>query len=147
MKIKSILGAAALLLMVSALPTAAWSGQEDQAWEKVVFHVDESGYARWVLMLAGSYLDDSPKAKLVVVAYGPGVDFLLQGAEDKHGSPYDTDIMALAQRGANFRVCGTTLKARGITPDRLVDGVDIVPSGIAEIARLQIKDGYAYLKP
>lgn len=147
MKIHSILGAAALLLMASGLSAPAWSGQEDQAWEKVVFHVDESGYARWVLMLAGSYLDDSPKAKLAVVAYGPGVDFLLDGAEDKHGSPYDADIMALEQRGAAFRVCGTTLKARGIAPDRLVEGVDVVPSGIAEIARLQLKEGFAYLKP
>ena len=49
-------------------------------WRKVVFHVDEMRNARWALMLAGAYLDGSPDAKVMIVTYGPGIDFLLEGS-------------------------------------------------------------------
>ena len=73
----------ALLLIGLAAPT--WSEEPADNWEKVVFHVDETANARWALMLARSYLDDRPEAKIVLVAYGPGIDFLLEDAEDKRG--------------------------------------------------------------
>ncbi len=38
-----------------------------------------------MLMLARSYMEDSPKARIVFVAYGPGIDFLLEDAEDRPG--------------------------------------------------------------
>lgn len=98
-------------------------------------------------MLANSYLDDSPNVKIVIVAFGPGIDFLLEDAEDQRGNPYDAAVMGLAQKGVDFRVCATTLSAREIKKDRIVDDANIVPSGLSEIARLQIKEGYAYLKP
>jgi intracellular sulfur oxidation DsrE/DsrF family protein len=113
----------------------------------VVFHLDETRNARWALMLARSYLEDSPKARVVFVAYGPGVDFLLLGAADKRGNAYDSAVLNLAEKGVEFRVCAATLGARGIDKDELLDASLVVPSGIHEIARLQLKEGYAYLKP
>ncbi len=135
----------ALLLIGFAAP--AWSDDSIETWEKVVFHVDETANARWALMLARSYLDDSPKAKIVVVTYGPGIDFLLEDAEDKKSNPYAPAVLGLVERGVEFRVCQGTLSARSIAKEDVLDAAVIVPSGIAEIARLQIREGYAYLKP
>ena len=58
------------LLMLGTV-SAARSDEAAEAWEKMVFHIDESRNARWALMLANSYLDDSPGAKIVIVAFGP----------------------------------------------------------------------------
>ncbi len=135
----------ALLLIGLAAPT--WSEEPADNWEKVVFHVDETANARWALMLARSYLDDNPKAKVVFVSYGPGIDFLLEDAEDKRGNPYAPAVLGLAERGVEFRVCDGTLSARSIAKKDVLDAAVIVPSGIAEIARLQLREGYAYLKP
>ncbi len=135
----------ALLLM--GLAATAWSEESETPWEKVVFHVDEMANARWALMLARSYMDDSPKAKIVFVAYGPGMDFLLEDAEDRRGNPFDPAVLSLADRGVEFRVCAATLNARNIAKESLLDTAVVVPSGISEIARLQLKEGYAYLKP
>ena len=136
-----------LIASVIGFWSPAYSEQSDAGWEKVVFHVDETANARWALMLARSYLDDSPKAKVVIVAYGPGVDFLREEAKDKRGNLYDPAVIGLAERGVEFRVCAATLGAREIAKDDLVDSATIVQSGISEIARLQLKEGYAYLKP
>ena len=69
------------LISISFVPTIAEETADD--WERMVFHLDEAANARWALMLSNAYLDDSPKAKLVIVAHGPGIDFLLEGAEDR----------------------------------------------------------------
>ncbi len=147
MSMKSLrIGLLSTLILIGFVgPVGSDEGAE--TWEKVVFHVDETRNARWALMLARSYLDDSPNAKIVVVAYGPGVDFLREGAQDKRGNPYDPAVLSLAERGVAFRVCAATLGARKIPKEELLDPVAVVPSGISEIARLQIKEGYAYLKP
>ena len=125
----------------------AWSDDTKDNWEKMVFHLDETVNARWALMLANSYLEDSPNVKIVIVAFGPGVDFLIEDAEDRNGNPYDAAVMELSQKGIEFRVCANTLNAKNIAKERILDDATIVPSGLSEIARLQLKEGYAYLKP
>jgi intracellular sulfur oxidation DsrE/DsrF family protein len=136
-----------ILLLTAGVAAPACSQEPGDGWEKVVFHLDETANARWALMLARSYLDDSPKARIAFVAYGPGVDFLLDDAKDKRGDPYDHAVMSLIDRGVEFRVCAATLGARNIAREDLLEGVSVVPSGISEIARLQLREGYAYLKP
>jgi len=136
---------AALILI--AMSAQAWSEEATETWEKIVFHLDESVNARWAMMLANSYMDDSPKARIVFVAYGPGIDFLLEDAEDRRGNPYDPAVRGLAERGVEFRLCASTLSARSIAKEDVLDAAVIVPSGISEIARMQLKEGYAYLKP
>jgi len=147
MSLKHVLKVCLLSLLLLASAAPAWSDETDGSWEKVVFHVDEMVNARWSLMLARSYLDDNPKAKIVFVVYGPGIDFLMDDVEDKHGNPYDPAVGNLAERGVGFRACAATLAAREIAKEDLLDQVSVVPSGISEIVRLQIKEGYAYLKP
>ena len=53
----------------------------------------------------------------------------------------------LAAEGVEFRVCQNTLGSRLIKREQLLEDAKLVPSGVAELARLQARDGYAYIKP
>ena len=136
-----------LAALLVGLLVPAYAEKSEGKWDRVVFHVDETRNARWALMLASSYLDDVPTAKIVFVTYGPGVDFLLEDAKDHRDNPYDYAVLRLVEQGVDFRVCNATLTARQINKTDLLGEVKIVPSGISEIARLQVKEGFAYLKP
>lgn len=136
-----------LATLLFGLLTPVYAEQSEGKWDRVVFHLDETRNARWALMLARSYLDDVPSAKIVFVAYGPGVDFLLEDAKDHRDNPYDYAVLRLVERRVDFRVCNATLTARKISKADLLEEVQIVPSGISEIARLQLQEGFAYLKP
>ena len=94
-----------------------------------------------------NHLDADPTVEIVVVAHGAGIDFLLDGAVDAKGQPYAGAIGELANRGVKFQVCNNTLVTRGIPKDKIVLEASVVPSGVAEVARLQAKEGYAYLHP
>ena len=89
----------------------------------------------------------APDAKIVVVTHGKGIDFLLDGAADKDGNPYNIKVEELQAKGVDFRVCNNTLVSRKIDAKTVLPQAKIVPSGVAEIGRLQAKEGYVYLKP
>jgi intracellular sulfur oxidation DsrE/DsrF family protein len=127
------------------------NGGQAQAAEgpiKVVYHLTE-GIAQASRGLANirNHLDADPTVKIVVVTNGPGIDFLLDGAQDAQGRPFAGSIGDLANRGVQFRVCNNTLLARNIARDRVVMEATIVPSGVAETARLQAREGHVYLRP
>jgi intracellular sulfur oxidation DsrE/DsrF family protein len=44
-------------------------------------------------------------------------------------------------------VCEITLRNRNLKRDQFIPEALFVPSGVAEIARLQQREGYAYLRP
>jgi intracellular sulfur oxidation DsrE/DsrF family protein len=46
-----------------------------------------------------------------------------------------------------FDVCEITMKSRKLSKQQFIQEVKYVPSGVAEIAKLQAREGYAYLKP
>ncbi len=46
-----------------------------------------------------------------------------------------------------FDVCEITLRNRKLTRDQFIEYVTFVPSGVAEVTRLQQREGYAYLRP
>ncbi|MFA9218678.1 MAG: DsrE family protein [Sphingomonadaceae bacterium] len=133
------------LALVLAVFTTLTLAAERQ--EKVIYHLSDSSNAMAALRNARNHLDQSPRAKIVFVAHGPGIDFLLEGAMDKNGNPYDIAVQELAARKVEFRVCNNTLTSRKLDKSRLLPETSIVPSGVAEIARLQFEEGYAYLKP
>ena len=115
---------------------------------KVVYHVNEGvDHAPQVLRNIKNHLDAEPDTKIVVVTHGPGIDFLLEGAHDKNGNPFDATVDTLQARGVEFRVCNNTLQSRHIDPGKVIPEATIVPSGVAEIGRLESKEGYVYLKP
>ncbi len=53
----------------------------------------------------------------------------------------------LAQQGVTFDVCEITLKNRKLERKQFIPESVFVPSGVAEIAKLQARGGYAYIKP
>ena len=134
--------AAVLLALFSC--TAAMAAEKP---EKVVYHVNDAGNAAAALKNIRNHLDASPRASIVLVAHGAGIDFLLDGAIDKEGTPYDVAVRALVKRGVGFRVCNNTLQGRQIDPGRVLPEAVIVPSGVAELSRLQAQEGYVYIKP
>jgi uncharacterized protein len=115
---------------------------------KVVYHLNE-GLEQAVRAMTNirNHLSADPTAKIVVVAHGRGVDFLLKEARTPNGSPFSTDVDELALRGVEFRVCRFTLERRGIEPSNVVSDAKLVASGVAEVARLQSLEHYAYLRP
>ena len=57
------------------------------------------------------------------------------------------NVSDLSNQGVRFAACNNTMQNRKITRDRLVMEAVVVPSGVAEVARLQAKEGHVYLKP
>ncbi|PZP59979.1 MAG: hypothetical protein DI596_06370, partial [Azospira oryzae] len=94
-----------------------------------------------------NHLDAEPKSKIVVVTHGKGIDFLLEGAEDKNKNPYQVTVQTLKEKGVEFKVCNNTLVSRKIEKSKVIPEADIVPSGVAEVGKLQQKYGFVYLKP
>jgi intracellular sulfur oxidation DsrE/DsrF family protein len=136
--------AAAAALFALAASGAALA----DATSKVVYHINEgTEKAAAALRNIRNHLDAEPGAKIVVVTHASGIDFLLDGAKDKNGNPFDATVDTLGARGVEFRVCRNTLDVRKIDPRLVISQATIVPSGVAEIGRLQAKEGYVYLKP
>jgi hypothetical protein len=44
-------------------------------------------------------------------------------------------------------VCNNTLVTRKIDKSKVIQEASIVPSGVAEAAKLQAREGYVYLRP
>lgn len=134
----------AVLAVVSLGALAAPAERE----YKVVYHITDSTRARGALANIRNHLKARPNVKIVVVANGAGVDFLLDGAKDKNGNPYDADVEEFSMHNnVQFRVCSNTLQARHIDKSRVLPEATLVPAGIDEVTRLQIEEGYAYVKP
>jgi intracellular sulfur oxidation DsrE/DsrF family protein len=118
------------------------------AGDRVVYHVnDTDDQAVGALRNIGNHLEVNPKAKIVVVTHARGVDFLFKGARDKNGNPYNVAVEGLKERGVQFDVCQITLRNRKLDKDKFIPEATYVPSGVAEITRLQQREGYAYLRP
>jgi len=115
--------------------------------DKVVYHINESTNATAVLRNVGNHLSVDPTAKIVIVSHALGVDFLMDNAKDKNGNPYNIPVEALAAKGVTFDVCEITLKGRNLKKEQFIPEAKFVPSGVGEIARLQSREGYVYLKP
>ena len=115
---------------------------------KVVYHLSEGvPQASRAIGNIRNHLAADPTAKIVVVSHGLGIDFLLDGATNQLDQPFAGSVSDLANKGVEFRVCNNTLVSRKIAADKLVMEAKIVPSGVAEVARLQAKEGFVYLKP
>jgi intracellular sulfur oxidation DsrE/DsrF family protein len=128
--------------------SGAATERSDVAPDKVVYHVNDSGtQAVNALRNIGNHLEVNPQAKIVVVTHAQGVDFLFDGAKDRNGNPYNIAVEDLKSRGVRFEVCEITLRNRKLGKNKFIPEVTYVPSGVAEITRLQQREGYAYLRP
>ena len=130
------------------LVSLAFAAQAAGESIKVVYHNNEGAdHAPQMLRNIRNHLNADPKAKIVVVSHAAGIDFLLRDAKDKNGNPFEVTVQDLVSKGVEFRACEFTLKSRNIDPKRVIEEAKLVPSGVAEVARLQAQEGYVYLKP
>ncbi len=137
----ALCGALASICLL-ALPAAAGAPRAT-----VVYHIDDSQRAIAMIRSIGNHRRADGEIRIIVVALSAGVDFLVDGAADERGNRYDALVDPLMLEGVEFRVCGNTLKGRSIDAATLLPDVQVVPSGVAEIARLQIEEHAAYIKP
>lgn len=137
-----------LLVLVAGLALAPAALAAEKAPIKVVYHLTEGlDEAVKAMRNVRNHLDADPSAKIVVVANGAGIDFLLDGAQDKNGNPFEVTVQDLVTRHVEFRACRNTFTQRNIDPSKLLPEATLVPSGVAEAARLQAREGFAYLRP
>ena len=140
------------MALLATLPIdTAWSAPKEATKDepvKVVYHVSESiDQATAALRNVRNHLSADPTVKIAVVTHANGIDFLLDGAKDKNGNLFDANVQELVKKGVEFKVCKITLERRMIDPKRVIEEAKLLPSGVAEVSRLQAKEGYVYLKP
>ena len=138
-----------LPMILAALPALG----ADYGKQKVVYHINgEAGSADRAYMMALTNVQNHINAvgrdniDIRVVMHGDGLD-LLKDAKDNIN--LQAKVLNLKQQRVSFLICNNTLKGRKIDPDRDlydVDSADIVPSGVAELSRLQMM-GYTYIHP
>ena len=137
------------LLLAAMFAACAFAQKADPVGEdKVVYHLNSGlEQASDGIRNIRNHLEVNPKAKIVVVAHAQGVDYLMKGMKDKNGNPYETIVQDLVDQGVRFDVCEITLRNRKLAREQFIDEAVFVPSGVAEITRLQAREGYAYLRP
>lgn len=115
---------------------------------KVVYHLaDGIDQASRAMANIRNHLRAEPDTKIVVVANGDGIKFVLAGAKERNGKPFDAAVSALAAQGVEFRVCRNTMTAHDVPVSQLLPEAKLVDSGVVEVARLQAREGYVYLRP
>jgi uncharacterized protein len=125
-----------------------WACSLSWADIKVVYHLSEGiPQASRAIGNIRNHLAADPKVKIVVVTHGLGIDFLLDGATNQMDQPFAGSVSDLVSKGVEFRVCNNTLVARKISADKLLMEAQLVPAGVAEVAKLQAKEGFVYLRP
>jgi len=109
----------------------------------VVVHLDEASPEKHASVLLNisnllNELGDGTQVELVV--HGPGLSAVI--AEAPHAAKVDE----LLSRGVTVAACAYTMRGMNISVDGLIDGVQVVPSGVAELVRRQ-RLGWAYIRP
>ena len=138
-----ILAAVTALLLLAGCASTGPVGPD-----KVVYHLNAGlEQATNGLRNIRNHLEVNPQAKIVVVAHAQGVDYLMKDKKDANGNPYEVTVEDLKRQGVRFDVCEITLRNRKLSRAQFIEDATFVPSGVAEIARLQQREGYAYLRP
>ena len=136
------------LLLLTGCAATGGSVTSPVGPDKVVYHLNSGlEQASNGLRNIRNHLEVNPKAQIVVVAHAQGVDYLMKDKKDANGSPYETAVEDLKRQGVRFDVCEITLRNRKLNRGQFIADATFVPSGVAEIARLQQREGYAYLRP
>jgi intracellular sulfur oxidation DsrE/DsrF family protein len=146
----------ALCLLAVAVSAAAVSksvANERYGKQKVVYHINYKGGENDAAYLAAlNNIKNQINAvgeeniEIKVVLHGAGVDLLQDAVKNQK---LQVDVLNLRARKVKFDICNNTLVGRKIDYKKDLFEVyqeDIVPSGVAELSRLQ-QMGYTYIKP
>ena len=152
----------ATLLISSYWMSGSTIAGEYYGKQKVVYHINyddpkkQSGALRNIQNHINAV--GAENLDLKVVLHGNGLALLLEPdsldklKKFKHANANDkmtAKVTDLKGQGVAFHVCANTVRGRKVDVESDLYDVskdDIVPSGVAEVAKLQ-QDGYAYIKP
>ncbi|OZA18779.1 MAG: hypothetical protein B7X90_10985 [Novosphingobium sp. 17-62-19] len=107
---------------------------------------DDKSYAQRLLRNIGAHVAATDgKVEIRVVSFAAGAKLFLMAKED---ADLAKGLDGLRVKGVKFLICNNTLKGLKLQPTDLygVTEADVVPSGVAEIARLQGM-GFVYIHP
>jgi intracellular sulfur oxidation DsrE/DsrF family protein len=147
-KTRLMVVALAALSLLLAMGVAAWAG--GYAPQKVVYHINSKdlktigGALRNIQNHINAVGED--KLDIIVVVHGGGHVMFRKG---KTNDQIISKIKSLQKQGVKFGQCAITLQRKKLNLKRdmvIITEADLVPSGVAEIAKLQ-QDGYVYIKP
>ncbi len=133
-------------VLVGALLTASIAVRADDVI-KTVYHLQDDRLATLAMNNINNHLAADPGVKIVLVALSTGVRAFTFGAPDAGGRPFSEWVDQLVAKGVQFRVCQNSMTALKLAKSDLIETVQVVPSGVAEIARLQAREGYVYIRP
>lgn len=112
----------------------------------VAFHLDRLDHMNRSILQVSRHLQGNTNTPVTVVFIGDAVHALLDGAVDSHGGAYSAQLEQLLAQGAELYACSNTLDSLAKTNADLILGAETVPSGIAELGRLQVEEDYGYIK-
>jgi len=152
----------AFLVSMCLLMVTAVSANERYGKQKVVYHInyDDPKMQAGALGNVQNHINavGAENIDLKIVLHGNGLSLLLEPAAlsklPKFKNANADEAMAaridnLKSQGVVFNVCENTVNGRNVNIETdlyNVDKKDLVPSGVAELARLQGM-GYSYIKP
>jgi intracellular sulfur oxidation DsrE/DsrF family protein len=153
---------AVLLVTATVLPSVTAYADNGYGKQKVVYHInyDDPKLQAGALRNIQNHINAVGKdnIEIRVVLHGNGLALLLEPdsleklTKFKHANATDkmaAKIDGLKNQGVSFKVCANTIRGRKVDMESdlyNVDQDDIVPSGVAEVAKLQ-QDGFVYIKP
>lgn len=150
---------ATMFMALMFFSSAAQADEEPQ----VVYHADFSDPRRFSAMLTSInnmvtfYQNELIDYDVRIVFVAHGIRFL---TDDKlEGTPFAEDAEMAERRennasrlsslhsvlGVKLELCDITRDQIGLDPDKVYEGVNMVPSGVVRIAELQ-RQGFAYIK-
>ena len=149
---KSTLAAFAAIGMLMTFAVNAEAG-ERYGKQKVVYHInypggpDDKKY-RGALRNIQNHINavGADNMEIKVVMHGNGLGLLMSA---KQNQKVQSAVTSLKAQNVEMHVCANTLRGRKISYENDLFEVfedDIVPSGVAELSRLQ-QMGYTYIKP
>jgi len=149
-------------LLASSFLVAGQAAAGDYAKQKVVYHInyDNPKQQAGALRNIQNHINavGAENLDLKVVLHGNGLALLLEPdalsklKKFKHANADDkmtAKVTDLKGQGVDFHVCANTVRGRKVDVETDLYDVsknDIVPSGVAEVAKLQAM-GYSYIKP
>lgn len=143
--------AIALVLAISVLGSA--QANERYGKQKVVYHINYNGGEedrayRGAMRNIQNHINavGAENIDIKVVLHGNGLGLL---ASAKKNEALQGQVLELKGQNVEVHVCNNTLRGRKISYENDLFDVfeeDIVPSGVAELSRLQ-QMGYTYIKP
>ena len=138
-------------ITVLSLMLSGWVfASASYAKQKVVYHVNYFDVKRSIgaMRNAQNHINALGQGnhEIRFVLHGNGVELLRKVAQESPDAANRID--SLRSQGVNFNICANTLKGRKIALEDLhfAEQADIVPSGVAEIGKLQ-QEGFVYLIP